>query len=121
MDRPNSISPSRWNPDWQKDATKHKAEEFLRGISGKRWVFAGTCALRNIPTSPWYNWWSHCISGSYRLRYDPKTRKVQRKDRNNWGGDWGDNGFCWFSEGTSKGGGTPSGIVAIRVATPSES
>jgi len=119
MDKAHSISPSRWKSDWEKNALLHRAEEFLSGMS-KLWDVAATCALRNIPTSPWFNWWSHCISGSYRLRYDPKTKTVQRKDRNNWGASWGENGFCWFSEGSGKGGGTPSGIVAVRVATPSE-
>jgi len=120
MDKPNSITPSRWQKDWEENALLHRAEEFITGVDGQRWDFAVTCALRNIPTSPWFNWWSHCISGSYRVRYDVKTKKVQIKNRNNWGPSWGENGFGWFSEGTHRGGGTPTGILAIRVATPSE-
>jgi hypothetical protein len=118
MDRPNSISHKRWKAGWEANARLHRAEEFIRGVEQKMWQFAGTCALRSIPTSPWFNWWGHCISGSYRLRYNPKTKRVQRKDRNNWGMDWGDRGYCWFDEGTGRGGGTPSGIIAVRVATP---
>jgi len=122
MDRANSISPSRWKAGWEQDALCHRAEEYFKGLDSiDLWVAAGTCALRNIPTSPWYNWWSHCISGSYRLRYDSKTRTIYRKDRNNWGGDWGEDGFCWFARGSGRSGGTPSGLVAVRVATPSES
>lgn len=120
MDRPNSISEKRWKDGWQQNALLHKSEEAFGGIDGDLWVIAGTAALRNQCTSPWFNWWSHCISGSYRLRYDAKTKTVYRKDRNNWGMEWGDKGYCWFSKGSRRSQGTPSGLVVVRVPTPSE-
>jgi hypothetical protein len=120
MDRPNSISPSRWKAGWEQNALLHKAEEFLSGIRDKMWEVAGTAALRSQPTSPWYDWWSHCISGSYRLKYDPKTKLFFRKDRNNWGMSYGDRGYLWLGKGTGRGQGTPSGIIVVRIPTPSE-
>jgi hypothetical protein len=116
MDKPNSIRPKQWKAGWEEAALEYKAEEFVSGIQDKMWQFAGTCALRNICTSPWYNWWGHCISGSYRLRN--VKGEIWRKDRNNWGMSYGDRGYLWLKRGTNKGGGTPSGIVAVRVPTP---
>jgi hypothetical protein len=120
MDKPHSISPSRWMDGWEENAKLHRAEEVYSQIAGDLWLIAGTCALRNIATSPWFDWWGHCISGSYRLKYDVKTKKIYRLDRNNWGMSWGENGYCWFEKGRGRSQGTPSGIVAVRVATPSE-
>lgn len=116
MDRPNSISPARWKAGWEQNALLYRATEFLSGIRSKMWEVAGTAALRSQATSPWFNWWSHCISGSYKLKYDAATKTIWRMDRNNWGADWGDDGFCWFRKGTSKGLGTPSGILVLQVA-----
>jgi len=114
MDKPNSINLKLWKPGWDKNALSHRAGEIFAGLSGDLWGVAGTCAIRNVPTSPWYNWWSHCISGSYRLVYDSKTKKVLLKNRNNWGMTYGDRGYLLMAKGTQRGGGTPSGIVAIR-------
>lgn len=121
MDEPHSISPQRWQDNWEQNALLYRAEEVFTQLDGDLWLLAGTCALRNIVTSPWYDWWGHCISGSYRLKYDVKTRTFYRLDRNNWGMSWGDRGYCWLEKGTRRGQGTPSGLVAIRVATPTES
>lgn len=118
MDQANSINPNRWESGWQENALKYRAEEVFTQLDGDLWLMAGTCALRNIPTSPWFNWWGHCISGSYRLSYDAKTKVIRRKDRNNWGMSWGEDGYCWFEKGSQRSGGTPSGLVAIRCATP---
>jgi hypothetical protein len=120
MDRANSIRPKQWQAGWESNALLHRSVEVFAGLDGDLWTMAGTAALRNQCTSPWYNWWSHCISGSYRLRYNPKTRQVERKDRNNWGMDWGEKGYCWFSKGQQRSGGTPSGLVIVRAPTPSE-
>jgi hypothetical protein len=116
MDKPNSLAHGRWKTGWEQEALKHRAVEYYIPKS-KLWDWACTCALRNLPTSPWYNWWGHCISGSYRLKNE--NGKIYRLDRNNWGMGWGDRGYCWFAEGSSRGLGTPSGLVVVRVATPS--
>jgi hypothetical protein len=116
MDRAHSLNHKAWKSTWEQDAQNFKVEEFAAG-RGDLWTLAGTCALRNICTSPWSDWWSHCYSGSYRLKNE--NRIIWRKDRNNWGANWGDNGFFWMKKGTQRGGGTPSGLVLLRVATPS--
>jgi hypothetical protein len=118
MDRANSISPSRWEDGWEQNALNYRAAETFMQLSGDLWLIAGTCALRNIVTSPWFDWWGHCISGSYRLKNE--NGKIYRLDRNNWGMEWGDKGYCWMAKGRGRGQGTPSGLVAVRVATPFE-
>jgi len=115
LDKPWSTNPKSWKSGWEADAATHKALGYAIPTD-KLWEVAGTCALKNIATSTWYNWWGHCISGSYRLKNE--NGKIYRKDRNNWGAKWGDNGFCWFEEGDGKGQGTPSGLAVVWVTTP---
>lgn len=119
LDRANSLSPSRWKDGWKAAALLFRAVEYIGSVASKLWDFACTCALRNIPTVPWFNWWSHCISGSYQLRVT-SGGIIEILNRNNWGKGWGDNGYGWFREGSGNGGGTPSGICAPRVVMPTE-
>jgi hypothetical protein len=115
MDQPWSLSPSRWKDGWKENALTHRALEYCVPRT-KLWDVSCTCALKNLCTGTWASWWSHAWSASYRLKNE--KGKIWRKDRNNWGAGYGQNGFMWFSEGNRSGQGTPSGLVIIRVATP---
>lgn len=115
LDKPFSSNPKNWRDGWEQEALKHTVREYYIPTV-KRWDYACTAALRNHPTSPWFDWWSHCISGSYRLKNEKGT--IWRKERNNWGPKFGDNGFLWMAEGTRKGQGTPSGLVIVQCGSP---
>lgn len=119
MDKPNSLQPDRWKTGWQENALTHRVVEAWMGLSTNLWQVAGTLALRSMVASTWFNWWSHCISDCYRLRYNAQTKQVERLARNNWGMSFGDRGYLWMAKGTGRGGGTPSGILAVRFPTVS--
>jgi len=115
MDRPNSISPSRWKTGWQQNALQHRMAEYwdLR-VPGKTFDAVMTCYLYSYPIGLGYGWWSHFIHGGFRARYNETKRCFDIEERNSWGKNYGDNGYFWLPEGTGRGQGTPDWAFAGR-------
>ena len=115
MDREHSLSPGKWKEGWQADALKYRVHEW-RDMRTTRKMFdaAATMALLGIPGGLGYMWWSHYISGPYRLL--KSGNKYALRNRNNWGADYGDDGFLDMVEGR----GTPDWLFAGFLMTPTD-
>ena len=118
MDRAHSLSPDRWDPEWKTDRLNHQAVEVFHLSRSKMFEELMTCALLNIPSGVWYNWWSHHIQGP--LAAMVKDGKFWLCMRNSWGADYGENGYLWMKEGYGRSMATASGAHAIRIMKPSE-
>jgi hypothetical protein len=115
MDKPNSITPSRWKAGWQADALRRRVlEHFDCGTPGKEFDAVVTCALLNFPVGLGYAWWSHFVHGVFRVRYNAQTKKYEIENRNSWDATYGDNGYFWLAEGTGRGQGTPDWAFGVR-------
>ena len=114
MDAPHSRSPKKWKAGWEQYALNFRATEIwdIRGGS-KSFDFVATCALLGLACASGFQWWSHFISGPYRL-IDLGRGKFALRYRNNWGSKWGDDGFVDFQEGK----GDPDWAFAIRQMVP---
>lgn len=115
MDRRWSRSPSRWQSGWETAALDFRVDEWWDlTISGAMFEACVTAALLDISCAVGFDWWHHEISGCYRVR--KVSGKYQILHRNNWGDDWGDDGFGWFEEGRKA---IPIyGIFGVRSITP---
>lgn len=117
MDRAHSLSPGRWKAGWEKEALKYKVESWVdpralvtRNVS--YFDIAVSMCMQNIPGALGYMWWAHYISGPYRVLKTSNGRYALR-NRNNWGSDFGDDGFLDMEEGK----GTPDWLFGVSVAT----
>lgn len=115
MDRPWSLSPHKWDPDWETERLNYRAYEWedLR-VGGPAFDMAATAVLLGKACSSGFSWWSHFFSGPYRL-YREGNRYVLRY-RNTWGMSYGDQGFMDYVEGR----GTPTWCYAVRAMTPQD-
>jgi hypothetical protein len=115
MDKPNSLSPSRWKQGWQQNALNYRMAEYydLR-VPGKTFDAVMTCYLLNFPIGLGYAWWSHFVHGGFRARWNATKRCFDIELRNSWGRNYGDNGYFWLPEGTGRGQGTPDWAFAGR-------
>lgn len=110
MDEAHSLRPSRWKDGWEKAATQYRATEVWDLRSGKKaFDFIVTCALLGLPTACGYSWWSHFVSGPYRV-LDLDRGKFAVRNRNQWGPEYGDDGFFDLAEGK----GTPDWAFCVR-------
>ena len=95
-----SMSPSRWGDGWEATRQDYQIDEFLDGLlpGGKAFDAAVTMAMKNIPSAPGFQWWSHLTSGGYRV-IDLGRNRFSIRNRNNWGADYGDDGYYDLQEG----------------------
>lgn len=99
IDSPHSLNYRRWKPGWQEDRENHRVVEWLElDVPGKAFDAVATCAFLNEPCAVGFGWWGHAISGGYRV-LDLGGGKYKLRYRNNWGPQWGDDGFVDFEEG----------------------
>jgi hypothetical protein len=110
VDRQHSISPSRWDSRWTTERDKYRISEWWDGeLPGLSWEAAVTFTLLNIPFFSGHAWWSHAITGGFRLR--KKNGIYQIEFLNSWGDDYGENGYFWMGEDK----GTPDiGLFGVR-------
>jgi len=109
MDQPHSRNPSRWKAGWEQVALDYRATDWVDGRTlGNTFDVAATMAILGAPPAAGFYWWSHYISGPYRL-LDLGGRKYALRYRNNWGPAFGDDGFVDFAEGK----GTPDWLFAV--------
>ncbi len=118
MDKVHSLDPDRWQRDWEQDALNHAAVEVFHLSRERMFDELMTCALLNIPTGVWFNWWGHHVQGPLAARH--QESKFWLCNRNSWGTSYGENGYFWMQEGIGRGQATASGAHAIRVMKPSE-
>jgi hypothetical protein len=115
MDKPNSLSPSRWKQGWQQNALMHRMAEYydLR-VPGKVFDAVMTCYLYSFPIGLGYGWWSHFVHGGHKARWNATKRCFDIMERNSWGSSYGEDGYFWLPEGTGRGQGTPDWAFAGR-------
>jgi hypothetical protein len=110
VDQPLSLNPKRWKSGWETAALEYRATEVWDMRSDtKAFDFAATLAFLNVPGGSGFQWWSHFVSGPYRV-LDLGRGKFALRYRNNWGADYGDDGFMDFAEGK----GTPDWCYGLR-------
>ena len=119
MDRPWSLSPSRWRNGWQEDALNHTSVKCA--ILTQRDLFGQlmTCVLNDVPSGTWFtSWWMHHVQGPLQAKYE--NGKFWLLYRNSWGPTYGDDGYFWMAEGKGRGLATPDGAFIILSMKPSE-
>jgi hypothetical protein len=108
MDKPNSLSPNRWQPTWKANCVNYRATEVmdLDVPGGKTFDACATACFLDYMATVTYDWWGHAVRGFVKLGFS--GRVFTCTVWNNWGTD---TEFPEFSE--SKG--TPEGgCFAIR-------
>jgi len=92
------LSPSSYKAGWQENAKLHcEVEGIDLAVPGALFDGLATACLLNIPCSMALSWWSHAITGGYRL-INLGSGKYAARCRNNWGATYGDNGFLDLAE-----------------------
>jgi hypothetical protein len=122
QDSPYSFSPNRWRDGWEADCANYQADEWTDGLlpGGKAFDALASFAFWTIPAGVGFQWWSHAISGGYRVREEGRSSGISMRRRseaeqalrrnvrrilysilnlNNWGTKYGDEGFVWMQEG----------------------
>jgi len=100
MDKPWSLSPSKWDQNWTTERLKYRVSEYLDGLlsRGKAFDAAMTMALRNLPGAAGFTWWSHEVAYCLHAK-DLGRGKFAIGGRNSWGADYGEDGFFYLEEG----------------------
>ena len=115
MDRPYSLSPSRWKTGWQENAQLHEAIQWAE--IDTRFDEVITCLLERIPVAAGLDWWGHLV-----CFLDPvilPDGSVGVLFQNSWGENWptpGANGFATLTERKA----TPDGAAAPIIVTASD-
>jgi hypothetical protein len=110
MNAPHSLSPTKWKAGWETVAMNYRPTEVWDMRSDtKAFDFAVTCALLGLATASGFSWWSHFVTGPYRVLHLGRNKFAVRY-RNQWGPTFGDDGFVDFAEGK----GTPDWAFCIR-------
>jgi hypothetical protein len=115
QDSSHSFTPQRWKAGWKEDRLNYQTDEWTDGLlpGGKAFDALVSFALWGIPVGIGFQWWSHAISGGYRVR-EERRGVYSVLNLNNWGADYGDEGFVWMQEGR----GTPDiNCFAIGLVT----
>ncbi len=120
---PHSLKPATWKTGWQAEALNHKVTEWWDcDLPGKQFDAVVTCCLIDLCCAVGFAWWTHAISGPYKI-IDKGGGKFAAIYRNNWGMDWpskGANGWIELPEGMGSNHGTPDlGCYVPRQVTPS--
>jgi hypothetical protein len=112
MDKPNSLSPSRWKSGWQADCANYKITEAWATIDDGDFDAVFTAALLRLPVSIGLNWWGHQVLITAPVVFDNGSFGVEF--RNSWGADYGDDGFATLTENKAQ----PDGSFAcVSVGT----
>jgi hypothetical protein len=100
MDKPWSLSPNRWNPNWKTERLNYRVSEWIDLELGGSKTFDAQCtaAFLGIPFAMGVAWWSHAFASGFRVVLLGKNRYALRC-RNNWGADYGDDGYMDLEEG----------------------
>jgi hypothetical protein len=109
MDKPNSLSPSRWKTGWQADALNHRITAAWADLDDGGFDAVFTAALLRLPTSIGLDWWGHQVEITDPVVFDDGSYGVGF--RNSWGADWpsqGAGGWSTLTERKSQ----PSGSFA---------
>lgn len=112
MDKPHSLSPSRWKAGWQENAKLHETVQWYE--IGKSFDEVITCLLNRIPVAAGLDWWGHLV-----MFLDPvllPDGSVGVLFRNSWGDSYGDHGFAVLTERKA----TPDGAAAPLITVYSE-
>jgi hypothetical protein len=115
MDRPYSLSPSRWKTGWQENAQLHEAIQWAE--IDTRFDEVITCLLERNPVAAGLDWWGHLV-----CFLDPvilPDGSVGVLFQNSWGENWptpGANGFATLTERKA----TPDGAAAPIIVTASD-
>jgi hypothetical protein len=116
LDKPNSLSPSRWKSGWETACSEYKITEWIDlDFAGKTFDALVSAAMWGISCSTTYSWWQHAIANALRVR--KVGRKYQVMAWNSWGLSYGTNGWFYLEEGK----GTPDGgLFGVSQMLPSE-
>lgn len=108
---PYSLNPRAWNPKWKQDALDHTITEWFDvDLPGLVFDAISTCCFEDILCVIGLGWWSHAITGPYRI-LDLGGGRYAGRYRNNWGMEWHNGGWIDLEEGP----GTPDlGAFAPR-------
>lgn len=115
MDREHSLNHRNWKTGWEQEALNYRIPDWIdaRLIRKNYFDVAATMCFLNIPGALGYMWWSHYISGPYRVLKLSNGRYALR-NRNNWGPSFGDDGFLDMEEGK----GTPDWLFGCLASIP---
>jgi hypothetical protein len=111
MDRPNSLSPSRWKAGWQADCANHKIIMSVASVDTFDDVF--TALLLRMPVSIGLDWWGHQVLLTDPVVFDNGTYGVVF--RNSWGEDWPSQGAGGWSTLTERKSQPDGSFAAINV------
>jgi hypothetical protein len=88
---------SAYKPGWRENALLHR--EFagldLR-LTDLSFDAMATACFRGLPVVVAFSWWSHAITGGYRVK-KLGNGQYALLYRNNWGASYKDDGFLWLS------------------------
>ncbi|MFZ5831272.1 MAG: hypothetical protein ACOY3P_14365 [Planctomycetota bacterium] len=114
MDAPYSRTPRRWKDGWEESALDYRVEEWVDLRGRNSFDLAVSACFANIASACGFIWWAHFVSGYYRVVNLGKDRRgnyrFAGRIRNNWGAQWGNDGFADFEEGK----GTPDWAFGVR-------
>lgn len=113
MDRPNSLSPSRWKAGWEADRENYKIT--MSWFEVETFEEVMTALFLRMPVSIGLNWWRHQVLLTDPYMFD--TGKFGVVMRNSWGEDWPSEGAGGWSTLTESKTTPSSSFAAINVTT----
>lgn len=115
MDRPNSLSPSRWKDGYEEAALDYRATEFWDyDVFCKPFDAAVSSAIWTVPYGGGLGWWAHAIMGGLRVKHVGGEDFIVQH-WNSWGLDFGEEGWFWLEESRAK---FDLGLFGIRQMIP---